>query len=43
MDKVKQTIARKLRKKAIKLQNSSPIKLTMAEAIRRAKVKQDDV
>jgi hypothetical protein len=37
MDKAKQTQIRKLRKKAIKLQNSSPSKLTMAEAMRRAK------
>lgn len=37
MDKVKQTEIRKLRKKAIKLQNNSPSKLTMAEAMRRAK------
>jgi hypothetical protein len=35
MDKAKQTEIRKLRKKAIKMQNSSPSKLTMAEALRR--------
>jgi len=36
MDKAKKVQTRKLRKKAIKLQNSSSGKLTMAEAMKRA-------
>ena len=36
MDKAKKVETRKLRKKAIKLQNSSSGKLTMAEAMKRA-------
>ena len=35
MDKKKKTEVRKLRKKAIKLQNSSSAKLSMAEALSR--------
>lgn len=36
MDKAKRVEQRKLRKKAIKLQNMSAIKLSMAEALKRA-------
>lgn len=36
MDKAKRVEQRKLRKKAIKLQNMSSIKLSMAEALKRA-------
>lgn len=36
MDKQKKVEHRKLRKKAIKLQNSSAVKLSMAEALKRA-------
>lgn len=36
MDKAKKVEHRKLRKKAIKLQNSSSDKLTMSEALKRA-------
>jgi hypothetical protein len=36
MDKSKQKELRKLRKKAIRIQNQSPIKLSMAEAMKRA-------
>jgi len=42
MDKVKKAEHRKLRKKAIKLQNSSSVKLTMAEALKRAGNKDED-
>ena len=42
MDKVKKAEHRKLRKKAIKLQNSSSVKLTMAEALKRASKKDED-
>ena len=38
MDKAKKAEQRKLHKKAIKLQNASPVKLNMAEAMRRAKI-----
>jgi hypothetical protein len=38
MDKAKKTQLRKLRKKAIKMQNSSANKLTMAEALNRVQV-----
>ena len=36
MDKERQRELRKLRKKAIKLQNQSSVRLSMAEALRRA-------
>lgn len=42
MDKVKKAEQRKLRKKAIKLQNTSAIKLSMAEALKRASTKNED-
>lgn len=35
MDKEKKIAQRKLRKKAIKLQNTSSVKLSMAEALKR--------
>jgi hypothetical protein len=35
MDKEKKTAYRKLRKKAIKMQNTSSVKLSMAEALKR--------
>lgn len=41
MDKKKKTEIRKLRKKAIKLQNTSSAKLSMAEAIKRVLGSQD--
>ena len=41
MDKAKKAEQRKLHKKAIKLQNASPVKLNMAEAMRRAKIGSD--
>ena len=37
MDKEKKVQQRKLRKKAIRIQNMSPVKITMAQAITRAK------
>lgn len=43
MDKLKKAEQRKLRKKAIKIQNSSPSKVTMAEAMKRAARGGDDV
>lgn len=42
MDKVKKAEHRKLRKKAIKLQNSSSSKLSMAEALKKAGNKDED-
>lgn len=39
--KEKKTMQRKLRKKAIKMQNSSPSKLTISEALRRVKNSSD--
>ena len=42
MDKVKKAEQRKLRKKAIKLQNTSSSKLSMAEALKRASTKNED-
>jgi|SaaInl6LU_22_DNA_1037377.scaffolds.fasta_scaffold09222_3 hypothetical protein len=42
MDKVKKVEQRKLRKKAIKLQNMSSVKLTMAEALKRASNKDEN-
>lgn len=42
MDKVKQKELRKVRKRAIKLQNSSSNKLSMAEAMRMAKNENSD-
>ena len=36
MDREKKAAHRKLRKKAIKLQNTSAVKLSMAEALKRA-------
>jgi len=42
MDKEKKAVIRKLRKKAIKLQNTSARKMTLAEALREvSKVKED--
>jgi len=43
MDKTKKVEQRKLRKKAIKLQNSSSVKLTMAEALKRVSVENANV
>jgi len=42
MDKVKKAEHRKLRKKAIRLQNNSPSKIMMAEAMKRASKKNED-
>ena len=41
MDKAKKAEQRKLRKKAIKLQNMSSNKVTMAEALKRANKNED--
>lgn len=41
--KLRQTELRKLRKKAIKIQNQSPTKVPMVEAIKRAGKKPEDV
>ena len=41
MDKAKKAEQRKLRKKAIKLQNISSVKLSMAEALKRASKSED--
>lgn len=43
MDKKKKAEVRKLRKKAIKLQNSSSVKLSMAEALIRVSKVDEDV
>ena len=43
MDKDEKRKIRKLRKKAIKLQNTSSSKLSMAEALRRVKFESDSV
>lgn len=43
MDKNEKRKIRKLRKKAIKLQNTSSSKLSMAEALRRVKFESDSV
>jgi len=42
MDKEKKVALRKLRKKAIKLQNTSSVKLTMAEALKRVQNENSD-
>lgn len=42
MDKEKKVALRKLRKKAIKLQNTSSVKLTMAEALKRVQNEDSD-
>jgi len=42
MDKKRQTELRKLRKKAIKLQNQSSVKLPMVEAIKMAGRREED-
>lgn len=43
MDKEKKIAHRKLRKKAIKLQNTSSVKLSMAEALKRVGAENADV
>lgn len=42
MDKEKKIALRKLRKKAIKLQNTSSVKLSMAEALKRVQNENSD-
>jgi hypothetical protein len=42
MEKEKKAKVRKLRKKAIKMQNNSPAKITMAEALNRLQVATQD-